>query len=302
MQTSTRRGISFPSADRSDRPDIPAHFANLIAALELDVSYSSGTLAGRPASPAYPGYLYWGTDTHLMYFWDGASWWTLGTTDVIAQTLINAKGDLVVGTADNIATRMGAGTNNQVLFSDNTQATGLKWALETAVDLIAAKGDILVGTAADTLARIAVGANGQALLADSAQTAGIKWGPPVIPNQSAYLSSSVNMTNANQFYDGPNLSLTAGTYFVTAKLLISTSGSSKQITVKLWDGTNVFSTAEEEGNARNMMYVHAIITPVTTTTYKVSAACTNTSGTINSACPDNSSGNFAGQITAIQLA
>lgn len=41
---------------------------------------------------------------------------------------IDAKGDLLVGTADNTISRLAVGTNNQVLTADSSTATGLKWA------------------------------------------------------------------------------------------------------------------------------------------------------------------------------
>lgn len=45
---------------------------------------------------------------------------------------IDAKGDLLVGTADNTISRLGVGTNNQVLTADSSTATGLKWATPSA--------------------------------------------------------------------------------------------------------------------------------------------------------------------------
>jgi hypothetical protein len=41
---------------------------------------------------------------------------------------IDAKGDLLAGTADNTISRLAVGTNGQVLTADSTAATGLKWA------------------------------------------------------------------------------------------------------------------------------------------------------------------------------
>jgi hypothetical protein len=41
---------------------------------------------------------------------------------------IDAKGDLLVGTADATIARLAVGTNNQVLTADSSTATGLKWA------------------------------------------------------------------------------------------------------------------------------------------------------------------------------
>jgi hypothetical protein len=48
------------------------------------------------------------------------------TTPTIST--IDAKGDLLAGTADNTIARLAVGTNNQVLTADSTAATGMKWA------------------------------------------------------------------------------------------------------------------------------------------------------------------------------
>ena len=48
-------------------------------------------------------------------------------TAVVAST-VDAKGDLLAGTADNTVARLPAGTNGRVLTTDSTQAAGLRWA------------------------------------------------------------------------------------------------------------------------------------------------------------------------------
>jgi hypothetical protein len=78
MQTSPRRAVSYPSADRSDRPDIPLHFKNLVDALELDVMYVQGTNAARLAAGHMAGIIWRETDTGT-FFWDtGAAWVQIG--------------------------------------------------------------------------------------------------------------------------------------------------------------------------------------------------------------------------------
>ncbi len=49
------------------------------------------------------------------------------TVDAVPQTLIDAKGDLIVGTADNTAARLPVGSNGQILVADSTQTAGVKW-------------------------------------------------------------------------------------------------------------------------------------------------------------------------------
>lgn len=46
----------------------------------------------------------------------------------IPSGLVDAKGDLIVGTADNTVARLAGGTDGHVLTRDSAQATGVKWA------------------------------------------------------------------------------------------------------------------------------------------------------------------------------
>ena len=49
-------------------------------------------------------------------------------TSAIQLSTIDAKGDLIAGTANDAASRLGVGTNGQILTADSAQTTGLKWA------------------------------------------------------------------------------------------------------------------------------------------------------------------------------
>ncbi len=93
----------------------------------------------------------------------------------IPETLIDAKGDLIAGSAADTAARLAVGTDKQRLAALASTATGLVWVDDTQNTVADAKGDLLVGTAADTIAKLAVGANNTRLVADSAQTTGLKY-------------------------------------------------------------------------------------------------------------------------------
>ena len=57
------------------------------------------------------------------------------TTDLsgkIGSSIVDAKGDLIVGTAADTVSRIGVGTNGQVLVADSTQSSGVKWATAAA--------------------------------------------------------------------------------------------------------------------------------------------------------------------------
>jgi hypothetical protein len=48
-------------------------------------------------------------------------------TNAVDQTLVDAKGDLIVGTADNTVTRVGVGSKLQTLIPDSSQTAGVRW-------------------------------------------------------------------------------------------------------------------------------------------------------------------------------
>lgn len=57
------------------------------------------------------------------------------TTDVhpqyVLESTVNAKGDLLVGTANDVVSRQAVGTNGQVLSADSTAGTGVAWVTPT---------------------------------------------------------------------------------------------------------------------------------------------------------------------------
>jgi hypothetical protein len=164
------------------------------------------------------GTLYSCTTHNLVYQSDGATWstWanlTIGT-ETLPATIIDAKGDLIAGTAADTPARVAVGSNDTILMADSGQSAGVKWvapATPSAVSTAnaegtadtftrgdhvhaheaahiahdtawAAKGDLIVGTANDTAGVLTVGANDTIPMADSGEATGIKWvaaGTPV---------------------------------------------------------------------------------------------------------------------------
>jgi len=75
------------------------------------------------------GTLYFVSDSAALFFGDAAG---------ISASLIDAKGDLIVGTADNTVGRLAVGTNGYTLVADSVEATGLKWVAPAAAGFVGA--------------------------------------------------------------------------------------------------------------------------------------------------------------------
>lgn len=95
----------------------------------------------------------------------------LNTYVSINNPLLTTKGDLY--TRSTVNTRLGVGTNGQLLSADSTQTTGLKWINAPATSPLTTKGDIY--TYSTTNAKLSVGTTGQILSADPTQATGLRW-------------------------------------------------------------------------------------------------------------------------------
>lgn len=68
---------------------------------------------------------------------------TLSNSAGIQESIVNAKGDLIVATGADTVTRRAVGTNNQVLTADSSETTGVKWV--AATDLISSASTSVAG-------------------------------------------------------------------------------------------------------------------------------------------------------------
>ena len=88
---------------------------------------------------------------------------TMGT--MVAKTIIDAKGDIIAGTAADTAARLAVGSNGQVLKANSATATGLEWAADSAgmTNPMTTTGDTIYSSSGSTPARLGIGSTGQVL-------------------------------------------------------------------------------------------------------------------------------------------
>jgi len=58
----------------------------------------------------------------------------IDTMNLLSEDVVDVKGDLLVGTANNTVGRQAVGSNNQVLIADSAQGTGVKWGAVPVID------------------------------------------------------------------------------------------------------------------------------------------------------------------------
>ena len=117
------------------------------------------------------------------------------------------------------------------------------------------------------------------------------------------------MTNANQYYDGPAVVLSAGTWLLTGVVTLEGAGNSISIAAKLWNGTTTLAQAQalSYGGAAardkcSVALVGIVVIASGTPTWKISCAGDGLSGKIKATTAHDSAGNFASTLSAVKLA
>ena len=64
------------------------------------------------------------------------SWTPYSVANALTTTIVDAKGDLLAGTANDTVGRLAVGTNGQYLVADSAETTGIKWASLSAVSTL----------------------------------------------------------------------------------------------------------------------------------------------------------------------
>lgn len=272
------------------------------------LSYGSGAPAGAPSLASGSQYaLYQDTATGKLYAWD---LFTSAWVQVIlapAVTSITGTAHEIIASASTgaitLSTPQGIDTSSTPTFAGlsiggQTGAlvtTGYKGGVSGAHPTSGTfvTGDYVVDT------------TGAIWVCTSGGTPGT-WvaiaGGFVPSTASAQLASPVTMTSANTFYNGPSVSLAAGTWLIIASVQVDLPGAAN-VTVKLWNGTTVYASGEMQvgGGYNQQIAIGYIVTLGTTTTVKISVASNGTGCSILAAAPDNGAGNNASSIFAVTV-
>lgn len=164
--------------------------------------------AGADIASPVNGLWFYRSDTHKFRgyvngAWDDFAMMSDVTSAGISSTIVDAKGDLIVGTAADTVARKAAGVDGTALFADSVEADGLKWRGIVAADLsdfqTAARAAISVGDTATLDLSYAAGVITGAVL-DSPTVAGAT--PAQLRDRSTHtgsqLFSTINTSNTDR--------------------------------------------------------------------------------------------------------
>jgi hypothetical protein len=159
--TTSRLGLTLPDpADTVDVTQLNADFTKI----DNTVGFTPCTSSTRPSSPV-DGQGIYERDTHNAYVWDAqASTWRAVSNNTIsgsggggiASATVTTKGDLLIATGPSAVSRLGAGSNGQVLTADATQSFGVKWAAGTDGGALTLAAPSSTGVLGDDSPRIGV--------------------------------------------------------------------------------------------------------------------------------------------------
>lgn len=161
----------------------------------------------------------------------GPVWIEAPSGDITTDTAWAAKGDLIVGTANNAAAILTVGANDTIPMADSTQTTGLKWVASQTPSTQAFSDAAAQGTA-DTYAR---GDHKHAMMADP--TGGSGW-TAVSKTADEDVSSNTTPQDDNHLFF---TSASGGYYIWEAYLIISSPVGGTTPDIKMaWGEDNTF--------------------------------------------------------------
>jgi len=128
-----------------------------------------------------------------------------------------------------------------------------------------------------------------------------------LTNASAFLATDVAMASANTWYNGPSVSLAAGTWLVMASATVGrTATTAGHYNLRISDGLTHYASVQQYhasvANNWAALSCNAIITLASTTTIQLQANGSIAADVLKATTPNNSSGANATGIVAVKIA
>lgn len=113
--------------------------------VEIGSSGMAAVVSDAPPSSPIAGQIWFNSVTGGTYVYYSSAWAEIGAVpDSVPLNVIDAKGDLIVGTADNVAAKLSAGTDGYFLKANSSTATGLAWAAIPTINALDDVGDVTI--------------------------------------------------------------------------------------------------------------------------------------------------------------
>jgi hypothetical protein len=107
--------------------------------IEIGASGNFATISSTAPTSPVAGQVWFDSDTGGTFVYYGGAWVEIGAAPFNEMlSTIDAKGDLIVGTANNTIDNLATGTNGQVLAVNTSTTTGLQWVTPTTYQAVVA--------------------------------------------------------------------------------------------------------------------------------------------------------------------
>src|SRR5688500_16030506 len=107
----TTKGLRYPAP--GDNNDTPTDIQELATDVNdrLHIALTTAQINALAGADLWVGRTIFDITLGVLKAYNGATWQTIGATDVISPTIVDAKGDLIVATGPDAVARHVAGSN-----------------------------------------------------------------------------------------------------------------------------------------------------------------------------------------------